>query len=691
VELKMATETTASGLVGWLAHSRGGSGRVMLLLAAILVAASGYFFWTAAPWGQQIVSTDSVSVAVALWLAAGALAFVIAGVRQLGAEPPVDYGDSAARITLLSVVGVIGGATFLLGLTLLYQWGDIVTKLLREGDRTDAWKVFVALLAIIGGLAVMFLGLQAVRADERKAAGIRRAVYGFNAFLTGFLLLAVLIVANVIITLKFPGVIDTTKSGVYSISDRSKQILSELDKPTKIFMIMDREDSAIYPDVQSLLTICQSYCPKLQIEYLSPTFQPNRLRELSRTYPQLLEQTAGILIVYGEEKTENASFVRARDLSSEDFDPRGGPTKRKFLGEVKLMNELSFLVGGKEKPIVYFTQGSGEMDINDRTKALGMGFISDKLQRRNFDVRPLKLDPLNATIPDDAKVIVVASPKVTMPPNVADALKTFLDKGGKLLALFDIPENNRTDKEMPATGLEGVLLPYGVDVTRERIQTVPLRHLELTSPDDTFAIIDSAAESSPLAAPFKNMQLQFFGCRVIRAVPNPAGQSPYRAIPLLTTMPVDQVPVWAESDLQANSMQTARAIVSDRNIAAQKLAKQPLPIAVMVSESSRPMPGTAPSPEKPKLVVFGDATFVSNALGGRAGEAFSIMFDLFASSLDWLRERPTNIGIEPRVAQTFELNPDALLKETQLKFLPLLVSVVGVAGLGLGVWLVRRQ
>ena len=684
----MAAETNADGLVGWLARSRSGSGRVLLLMAALFAAGAGYCFYVAAPWGQQIVATDFVGVSVALWLAAGALAFLIAGVRQLSAEPEEDQRDSAARITLLSVVGVLGGATFLLGLTLLYQWGDIVTKLLREGDRTDAWKVFVALLAVIGGLAVMFLGLQAVRTDERKAAGIRRAVYGFNAFLTGFLLLAVLIVANVIITLKFPGVIDTTKGGVYSISERSKQILKDLDKPTKVFLIMDPQEE-LYPDMNSLLLICQQENPKMAIEYFSQ-MQNNRFRELARTFPQITEQTTGVLIVYGEEKSENASFVRSRDLMSEDSDPRGGGgAKRKFLGEVKLMNELSFLVGGKDKPVVYFTQGSGEADINDRTKGMGMGSVVEKLQRRNFDVRPLKLDPLNSTIPDDAKIVVVAAPKVTMPPNVVDALKTYLDKGGKLLALFDVPENNRTDKEMPATGLEGVLATYGVEVTKEKVQTFPVRGLDLSSTDNTFVMVEPAAESMPVAAPFKNMQLQFFGCRVIRAIPNPAGQTPFRATSLLATL--DQLPVWTESDLQANGIRTAQAMANDRKLAEQRLAKQPLPIAVIVTESQRAMPGAAPNPEKPKLVVFGDATFVSNAFGGRVGESYSIMFDLFAGTLDWLRERPTNIGIEPRLATTYEVNPDAMLKETQLKLLPLLISVVGVLGLGLGMWIVRRQ
>jgi hypothetical protein len=43
------------------------------------------------------------------------------------------------------------------------------------------------------------------------------------------------------------------------------------------------------------------------------------------------------------------------------------------------------------------------------------------------------------------------------------------------------------------------------------------------------------------------------------------------------------------------------------------------------------------------------------------------------------------------VAATYDLTPGAINNESTLKFLPLLVGVVGVFGLGLGVWLVRRQ
>src|SRR5262249_15133105 len=155
--------------------------------------------------------------------------------------------------------------------------------------------------------------------------------------------------------------------------------------------------------------------------------------------------------------------------------------------------------------IVYFTQGSGEADINDRTKPLGMGLITEKLQRRNFDVRPLKLDPLNSTIPDDAKIIVIAGPKQTLPPNAVDALKAFLDKGGKLVGLFDIPESARPEKEMPPTGLEGALAGFGVEVTKDRIQSVPFLRGGESSTDDVLVVVDAAAEMTSLAVPFKNI------------------------------------------------------------------------------------------------------------------------------------------------------------------------------------------
>src|SRR5437868_2536046 len=84
--------------------------------------------------------------------------------------------------------------------------------------------LLVALAVLLAGLAIMFVSLQVVRSEERTSAVLRRLVYGYNAVLTGVLLLLILTVVNVLVTLKFTGVIDATESGKFSLDDRTTKL-----------------------------------------------------------------------------------------------------------------------------------------------------------------------------------------------------------------------------------------------------------------------------------------------------------------------------------------------------------------------------------------------------------------------------------------------------------------------------------
>jgi hypothetical protein len=390
---------------------------------------------------------------------------------------------------------------------------------------------------------------------------------------------------------------------------------------------------------------------------------------------------AGVLIVYGEEKPENAGFVRSRDIMSQDFAPGGRDPVMKFQGEVKFTNELGFLMGGKEKPVVCFTQGAGEFDLNDSAKRTGLGQIKERLQRRNFDVQPLTLEPVDPKVPENGKYVVIAGPIKDYPPASVAALDRFVKGGGRLVALLDVPDTR--EKTMPATGLEGILGGYGVEVTTERILALPNRQVENT--EVVLAAATTESEDNPIVAAFQDLALRFDRCRIVR----PAAQGPnpnVRATTLLAALP--QFGIWAEPDMQASGEQIAKSILATRDTS--KLSRQPLPIAVTVTESppGNPMTGERPKPA-PKLIVVGDATFITN--GSLSGQGASIYPDLFASMLEWLRDKPQNIGVEPRTFQTFEMNADAPQRASQLAWLPMLASVVTIGGLGASVWVARRR
>jgi hypothetical protein len=94
------------------------------------------------------------------------------------------------------------------------------------------------------------------------------------------------------------------------------------------------------------------------------------------------------------------------------------------------------------------------------------------------------------------------------------------------------------------------------------------------------------------------------------------------------------------------------------------------------------------SERKPRLAVFGCASFASNRF--MTESSGGPQYVLFSSTLAWLRERPANIGLEPKKRNIFVLNAsDESVR--RMRYLPAAILLIGVAGLGTGVWLVRRR
>src|SRR5207302_74013 len=84
-------------------------------------------------------------------------------------------------------------------------------------------------------LALMFASLQLARADERSSPGLRRLLYGYNAVLTGLLVLAILTVLNVLTYVPLPAwgsffskPSDWTQSNLFTLSTASKNLLASI-------------------------------------------------------------------------------------------------------------------------------------------------------------------------------------------------------------------------------------------------------------------------------------------------------------------------------------------------------------------------------------------------------------------------------------------------------------------------------
>jgi hypothetical protein len=668
-----------------------------VLLAAIPVWMIYKYEWeyaVVAVWGGAL-SAISLGAAVWLWLVED--------------EQVSDLDRSRALV--LVVGGLSGFTTWMLSLALAYQWRGTILGGLEAWQGPLWWRLWVCILAMFGGLGIIFVSLLPARVAERTNAGLRRLVYGFNATLTGLLLLGILLVVNVLVYNYFPTVWDWTSSNIFTLNERSVNILKSVDQPTRIYALVPGR-SPESREIQALLNNARAFNSKITVKYLSPQIDEDEVNDLMRRY-QFTDPT-GLLVVYGTEPQMQHQFIKLNDIFAPDPDagPQRGSGRFLFKGEDALISALSFLEEGKSKAVVYFTQGNGELDLTDTAgnqEGKGAGNLRERLQRGNYEVKGLQLsgvaakpDPMivsSPRVPDDADVVVVAGPRVPLPDAAVNALREYMQptgkdsrkKQGKLIVLADLVLD--PSRNVVQTGLEPFLAEYGVQLGMDRVLCVPLRQLNRRNPLQ-IPVTPDPRSNNPIVSAFRGTVFILPELRPVRPQ-SPPGNQPmqrYQADALLLAL--GQY-CWAETNLRASPVELAQDLIKEENTAElRKKLGQNIPVAVTVGE---PTPPSLTDPhaalrgggeQKPRMVVFGGSTFCSNRYMALTED--DMYYELFASSLAWLRERPQNIGVEPKRRNTYKLKvPEE--DSTRMHLMPALFMLISIVGLGTGVWLVRRR
>jgi hypothetical protein len=474
----------------------------------------------------------------------------------------------------------------------------------------------------------------------------------------------------------------------------------------RVYVILrpfDEDHPELYRQVRALLENCQAYTPYLEVEYLSPDRNVDRIIELAREY-KFGDQSEGLLAVYGKGGDAQSQFLRVSDLTDISFNP--GARRRTFNGESALISAINFMKENKKKPVIYFTQGNGEPSIRDFSRRGGLGRLRQRLEDRSFyEVKGLQLtaeekaqsaEPgtvVAKEVPADADAVIVVQPREELPAAARNALRDYVKKKGKLVVLLGLLRRPDAPAEMRHTGLEELLAEFDVKVGDEVVLHIPTEAdrsrpqsvLVQTNPDE------AVQNRVPLAGAFRGLMFQLQLPRPVQPAPGRPG-SPYAVDTLLEVpySPDRYLPL-----LQSNLLQVGDAALLELIRTGQiekKISTKSVPVAVTVSEDESGAPADEVharlrgGKQRPALVAFGDYEWATNAYveGSRGG-----FYDLFASSLAWLRERPTSIGIPPKKSDVFTWKPDTNV--SRMVWLPFFLSIFGIVGLGTGIWVIRRR
>ena len=512
---------------------------------------------------------------------------------------------------LKAIVSVIGW----LGTALVF--GAVAIRFFRP-----EWMQYGTYMTWAGLVCILIYMLGQWR-DVRSFYDRRQARYGTIS------IVSILVALGIVVAVNYLGSRqnkrwDLTANQSFSLSDQTVKVLSELDAPVQ-FTVYDQDQN--FQRFRDRLDAYDYESDKVNVEYVDMDRQPARAKQAE-------VQSYGTIVISYKDRIQRVTNTDEQEIT----------------------NALIKAVTGAEKK-VYFTQGHGERDTTASDRA-GYSTIAAALGRDNFAVAPIVIAQ-QKEVPADATVVIIAGPKTDFLEPEVDALRRFVAKGGKVMALLDPPEPGSGD----LVNLRAFLKEWAIDIGDDVV-------VDASGMGQLFG----GDASVPVAASYPSHQITQ-GFRVMTAFPLSRSVRPVEggaggrtAQPIVETSPQS----WAETDVKS----LAQGKVEFNGGQGDRQGPIALGAAVSAPASETPAPPSgnaspdAPKPES-RVVATGDSDFVANYAVGIQGNQ-----DFFLNSVNWLAQQENLIAIRPRDAQDRRIT---LTAEQQQRIM--LLSLLVIPGL----------
>lgn len=413
---------------------------------------------------------------------------------------------------------------------------------------------------------------------------------------------------------------DVTRAARNSLSAATLELLRQLEGPLTITAYatpVDGSGAHLHKRIEERLRPYRRAKTDIDVRFVDPREQP-KLAEAAGL------RTPNELVIEYRRRTEH--------LPVEDF------------SEQQFANLLMRLARGSDS-LVLWLDGHGERRWNGMANH-DLGDFGRQLQQRGFRLSSVNL-AVAQEVPNNAALLVIASPQTELLPDEVDKIKRYLDAGGNLLWLLD-PE--------PLRGLQPVAELLGLVLTPGTIVDFELKP---RSGPPVFAVGAAANYGRhPITSGFR-LNTLFPHARQIAAT----DEGDWRVTALVEVAQRG----WVESGKldQKVSFDQARDIPG------------PVPVAQAFER--------AVGDRQQRVVVVGSGQFLANSFLGNGGN-----LDLGINIVNWLTGAENLITVEPRPAQDVSLEIDQvalyLIAFTFLLALPLAFAVGGAV-----VWWHRRR
>ena len=452
-----------------------------------------------------------------------------------------------------------------------------------------------------------------------KARQTRYAAYASVYILV---ILAIVTVANVLAN-RYVKTYDGTSNKRFSLSDQTVKIIKGLKEDAKLTYF---DQSTRFPQAKDQLDQYANLSPKVHVEYVDPDKKPQVAREAGiKNY--------GTTVVQIGAKKEEAKSTSEEDLSGA------------FIRDLK----------NKTRTICFVT-GSGEHQIEDSERN-GYSRLKDLLGKDQYSTKSISLLQ-KAEVPGDCTVLVVAGPSSDYQQPEVDAIKKFVEEGGRALFLLDPPLKFGRSEIADNDALTALLQSWGVTLDKDLILDLnPIGQLVGVGPE---VALVSRYEPHAIVNEMKGSATGF-----------PLTRS--MDIKNTNKATVEKLFSSSENSLATSKLNSPKVDPND-----PKNKKGPLTIAAAGSYK------TGKENEQGRFVVIGSSAWAANSFLNFNGNR-----DLALNTINWLSSDEDLISIRPKEREDRRIT----MTQAQMKWVritsqflfPLAIVIAGVT-----VWWRRR-
>jgi ABC-type uncharacterized transport system involved in gliding motility auxiliary subunit len=443
----------------------------------------------------------------------------------------------------------------------------------------------------------------------------RQTKYGAFVAVYLIVILAVIIAANWLADHHNKSV-DVTANKQFTLSNETKKVTGNIKNDVTIY-VFDKSDN--YDRDRDMLDRYRNLSSKIKVDYVDPDKKPDVARVEGA-------RAMGDIIVDNGVKRETAK----------------GLTEEELTGALVRVSKS----GAR---MACFVTGSGEHELSD-TGRDGYSTLKDALEKNNYKTDSISLIE-KPEIPKTCNLVVVSGPKHDYLQPALDALKMYVQAGGRAIFNFDAVLNAPDQKLGETPKLAALVSDWGITPNGDVI-------LDLSSASRVFGQI------SPVVGSYEQHPI----VRVMQdnATVYPLSQS------LTVKSPAEKL---FSSTADSYSLTNPKLPIKESDLSTAK--KGPFVLGAVSTM------GTGAN--QSRIVVVGSSSWITNSLmGAPVGNR-----DLILNMMNWLTSDEDLISIRPKEPEDRRLTVTGatmrILFMTSVILLPMIVIFSGVS-----VWWKRR-